>query len=170
MFALGIPASWRCSQGGRLEIEGLEAVPFGARPAANVRPVSNTGGFAGVVRFGGIGPWPCLICSHALKSFVFDLASSALELVHAFGASALLNLEYFWAPVGGGEKLGFVADGGGGRGGGGYLYVGDLGGGLGGGVGFLSIYVWSRPACMRFASYFARCEGSVRTSLADCMA
>ena len=66
------------------------------------------------------------MCSQALKSFVFDFASSASRVFHVAG-SGVLNLAYFWAPLGGGKKVDFLGLAGGGRGGGGkFEPVGDL--------------------------------------------
>ena len=82
---------------------------------------------------------------------------------------ALLNLSYFLAPEGGGEKVGLFAGRGGGGGGGGGKLVGLFRGGafdLADGL----PYDLNGPSLTRCASNLARKAGSVRISFAAEMA
>lgn len=143
-----MPASGILSQSVRPAVVLFGIVePFGGRAslAAGRCPGWNDIGLvvreASGARARGMGPCPCLICSHALKSFVLDLTSSSSPCLvrHDGGASGILNLAYFWAPEGGEANFDLGLKGGG-RGGGAKFEVGerdaafDLGGGGGGSV------------------------------------
>lgn len=159
VYDLGMLGTWEyaSSKWSRLgRCLGMESVcipPPLSRPGENAADLAE---YRGTGLPGSAGPGPCRICSHALKSFVFALASSPLACAHdPLVPVAEGTYDRLLPAGGGGGGNGFLGKGGGCRGGGaGALVCGDLGGGLGGRDGGVKVY--KGVALMRSESYLAR--------------